>query len=686
MQESGDTTRIREVPATLHGLLAARLDALDPAERSLLEDCAVVGANGPIARGAPARRSLRRAAGARPARRTRPHRARRRRRLPLQVRPDPRDRVRHAHQGRTGPAPRTRRARCSKRAARRRSTRSPTTSRPRPSSSPSSERVPGVPVDVREQAVAALERAADRAELVESWALFGQHHDRALGLLPPSPSPERWRALLGRGQGRGATAPHRRRPRRPAHRARRGEGRGRAPPAGRGAHAARRGGDRGRRVRQRRRDARRRARVLARGRRRRGRRRRAARARRVASLPRRSRAGRAVRVGGARRVPRRRAASAAARGRSRTSRGSRSPAATSRTPKSGCSSRRARSPSSATGAGSSWAYGLLAFVRYNQGRLEEAAALAEHIAIDGRETGNRWAVGMMNVLLANVRLWSGRMTESVARGQRSDRAVPGDRRPLGRGHGDRPGRARARRARARRRVRRHARALPRDLARHARRRHAHVPRGHGVARRPPAGPARGRAGGPASRSSSTTTDDSGQLGFADGNAAVGLGPAPARQGRRRDRRARARLRRASPKTAPVMSIGCRLALAYAAAHRPDDADLVIADLKRRSGGTLLRSHARALGRGFVRTQQGAPDAREPVDAAYDDRDRHRRAARARDRGAGARRRCSRALGTDDADDGRRRRRRAARRRSASPATDGRGSSTSRSPTSAVPSS
>src|SRR5262249_4254807 len=58
----------------------------------------------------------------------------------------------------------------------------------------------------------------------------------------------------------------------------------------------------------------------------------------------------------------------------------------------------------------------LAFVRYNQGRNEEAAQLAEHIAVDGRETGNRWAVGMMNVLLANVRLWSGRMNESVARG------------------------------------------------------------------------------------------------------------------------------------------------------------------------------------------------------------------------------------------------------------------------------
>ena len=41
--------RLRDLPATLHGLVAARLDALEPAERSLLEDCAVVGGTGPIA-------------------------------------------------------------------------------------------------------------------------------------------------------------------------------------------------------------------------------------------------------------------------------------------------------------------------------------------------------------------------------------------------------------------------------------------------------------------------------------------------------------------------------------------------------------------------------------------------------------------------------------------------------------
>ena len=41
--------RLRDLPATLHGLVAARLDALEPAERSLLEDCAVVGGTGPLA-------------------------------------------------------------------------------------------------------------------------------------------------------------------------------------------------------------------------------------------------------------------------------------------------------------------------------------------------------------------------------------------------------------------------------------------------------------------------------------------------------------------------------------------------------------------------------------------------------------------------------------------------------------
>jgi predicted ATPase len=44
----GDRLEPRELPATLRGLVAARLDTLDRAERSLLEDAAVVGRTGAI--------------------------------------------------------------------------------------------------------------------------------------------------------------------------------------------------------------------------------------------------------------------------------------------------------------------------------------------------------------------------------------------------------------------------------------------------------------------------------------------------------------------------------------------------------------------------------------------------------------------------------------------------------------
>ena len=67
--------------------------------------------------------------------------------------------------------------------------------------------------------------------------------------------------------------------------------------------------------------------------------------------------------------------------------------------------------------GLGWAFGLLAFVRYMQGRLDEAAELAEQIAVEGLETGNRWAVGMMDVLLADVALWRGRTREAVHEGR-----------------------------------------------------------------------------------------------------------------------------------------------------------------------------------------------------------------------------------------------------------------------------
>jgi len=97
----------------------------------------------------------------------------------------------------------------------------------------------------------------------------------------------------------------------------------------------------------------------------------------------------------------------------------------------------------------------------------------------------------------------------------------------------------------------------------------------------------------------------------------------------------------------VMSLGCRLALAYAAGQRPDNADAVIAEMKRRSGGTFSDRILALWSEAFVRTQQGASDAREPVDAACeiafatDAPLEHAIAALARSK-------LLRALGTDDA--------------------------------------
>ena len=71
--------------------------------------------------------------------------------------------------------------------------------------------------------------------------------------------------------------------------------------------------------------------------------------------------------------------------------------------------------------GMSWALGLLAWVRFTQGRLDEAAVLAERILREATELGNRWAAAIMRVLLANVALWRGepagddRVRDRVAR-------------------------------------------------------------------------------------------------------------------------------------------------------------------------------------------------------------------------------------------------------------------------------
>ena len=67
--------------------------------------------------------------------------------------------------------------------------------------------------------------------------------------------------------------------------------------------------------------------------------------------------------------------------------------------------------------GVSWALGLLAWVRFVQGRMEEARDLAVRMEQEARELGNRWAGAMMNVLLANVCVWSGELAAAREQAQ-----------------------------------------------------------------------------------------------------------------------------------------------------------------------------------------------------------------------------------------------------------------------------
>jgi len=67
--------------------------------------------------------------------------------------------------------------------------------------------------------------------------------------------------------------------------------------------------------------------------------------------------------------------------------------------------------------GLSWANALLAYTRMHQGRLVEAEGLAEEILPDARVRGDRFGEGMMLLLTALVRLWSGRTGQAVERAE-----------------------------------------------------------------------------------------------------------------------------------------------------------------------------------------------------------------------------------------------------------------------------
>ena len=109
----GGHAQATELPDTLRGLVAARLDGLTPDERRVLDDCAVLGRRGPVTaievmskkhlghRGRPPGPRVARGQGA-----PRPQRRRRGGEVDLPLRPRAGGRLQHAHQGRSGQVPR----------------------------------------------------------------------------------------------------------------------------------------------------------------------------------------------------------------------------------------------------------------------------------------------------------------------------------------------------------------------------------------------------------------------------------------------------------------------------------------------------------------------------------------------------------------------------------------------------
>ncbi len=63
--------------------------------------------------------------------------------------------------------------------------------------------------------------------------------------------------------------------------------------------------------------------------------------------------------------------------------------------------------------GFGWALGMLAWVRFYQGRLDEAEELCERLMPHLRESGDRWAAAMMTVLKASLSLWRGEVEQAV---------------------------------------------------------------------------------------------------------------------------------------------------------------------------------------------------------------------------------------------------------------------------------
>ena len=62
---------------------------------------------------------------------------------------------------------------------------------------------------------------------------------------------------------------------------------------------------------------------------------------------------------------------------------------------------------------------MLAYVTYFQRRFDEAEALASAVISDAKRWGDTWALLMMQTLLANMRLWTGRIAEAETLAERA---------------------------------------------------------------------------------------------------------------------------------------------------------------------------------------------------------------------------------------------------------------------------
>lgn len=66
--------------------------------------------------------------------------------------------------------------------------------------------------------------------------------------------------------------------------------------------------------------------------------------------------------------------------------------------------------------GLNWTFAILAWVRFMQGRRDDAERLALEQLPESEATGNRWVAAILQMLLGNLALWSGRAVTAVERG------------------------------------------------------------------------------------------------------------------------------------------------------------------------------------------------------------------------------------------------------------------------------